>query len=38
MSFAGKWMELQIMLNEVSQVQEGQRSHVFSHMLDLDLK
>jgi hypothetical protein len=39
MLFAGKWLELEIiMLSEVSQTLEGQRSHAVPHMWKLDLK
>jgi hypothetical protein len=37
--FASKWMELEnIILSEVSQAQEGQKSYVLHHMQILDLK
>jgi hypothetical protein len=36
--FTGKWMELDIMLNVVSQVSERQRLHVFSHLWKIDPK
>jgi hypothetical protein len=37
LSFASKWMELEnIILSEVSQAQET-KSHIFSHMWNLDL-
>jgi hypothetical protein len=38
MSFAGKWIELKIiMLRELSQTQEKIISHVSSHMCNLDI-
>jgi hypothetical protein len=38
LSFAGKWMELEnIILSEVTRFR-GQKSHVFSHMWNIDLK
>jgi uncharacterized protein involved in propanediol utilization len=38
MSFAGKWMELEIiMLSEISQVQTV-KYHIFAQMWNLDLK
>jgi hypothetical protein len=39
MSFAGKWMELEIiMLSEIIQAQKSEMLHVFAHMWYLDLK
>jgi hypothetical protein len=38
MSFAGKWMELEIMLNEISQFSQGQVLHIFSHLWNLEDK
>jgi hypothetical protein len=38
LSFAGKWMELEIiMLSDVSQVQKDKGCNVFSHMWNTDL-
>jgi RNase P/RNase MRP subunit p30 len=37
MLFAGKWMELEIMLSKIIQSQKA-KCHVFTHMLNLDLK
>jgi hypothetical protein len=39
LSFSTKWMELEnIILSEVSQASEGQKSYVIPHMRTLDLK
>jgi hypothetical protein len=39
MWFEGKWMQLEdIMLSKVSQVQETQKPHVFSHTWKIDPK
>jgi hypothetical protein len=35
MSFAGKWMKLEIMLSEINQ---AQKYHIFTHMKNMDLK
>jgi hypothetical protein len=35
--FASKWMELEIILSEVSQVQKIKKSYVLPHMRTLDL-
>jgi hypothetical protein len=39
MSFAGKWMELEIiMLSEINQSSKGQILFVFTHMQNVGLK
>jgi hypothetical protein len=37
MSFAGKWIKLEIMLSKASQVQKN-KGHVFVHMWKIDPK
>jgi hypothetical protein len=38
MSFAGKWMELEIIMCKISQIQKDKQLHIFAHMLNLDLQ
>jgi hypothetical protein len=38
LQFTGKWMELEIMLNEIKQTKESQTLHVFSHIWNPHLK